>query len=161
MQSWLMSTEVNMSTEANFRNKNANVSDSEQFKYKQICSHKLKNILHILNYAQYLRMLAQDQLVACIAWAHTGARGNNAVPYASAVTVTRINGISTPVCTISTARPGLNIHQPSVLTNLTRFAAGTPWSKPRQPKEKLFPKTNYQGAAGEQCPSWSVSSPQA
>lgn len=123
-----------------------------------VVSHKLKNILHILNYAQYLQMLAQDQLVAHVAWAHISARGNNAVPYASAVTGTRINGISTPVCTISTARPGLNMHQPSVLTNPMRFAA---WSKPRQPKEKLFPRTNYHSAAGEQCPSWSVSSPQA
>lgn len=56
-----------------------------------VVSHKLKNILHILNYAQYLQMLAQDQLVAHIAWAHISARGNNAVPYASAVTGTRIN----------------------------------------------------------------------
>lgn len=60
-----------------------------------VVSHKLKNILHILNYAQYLEMLAQDQLVAHVAWAHISARGNNAVPYASAVTGTRINGIST------------------------------------------------------------------
>ena len=35
-------------------------------------------------------MLAWDQLVACSAWAHRGARGNNAIPYAPSGMVARL-----------------------------------------------------------------------